>query len=1270
MKEVNFIKLKKLNKTCFNGLSHKFKKPLYRITMTVFVSFMALSNITIPAHAETVTITEDTDFSDTEHAFEMQGPVYDGGKRVSFHTGGWTALKANGEYVFCVEPWKTVDPGTVVNEADLQIMLNNDYALSKKLSQIGYFGYHNTSKTRADYVTTQMMIWEARGWTVTRKPSYYDSKKAAVLDKIERSAKTLSFSGTTKTVKVNETVSFTDTNDVLSDYMKAAGYPNQNTDYNVDGVTLRWSANTLYLTPTINAKDTFSFTSYVVDNAFVGTPIVYYNGNQQMTSPLNRLYDPAISWLDLNIQKQGKIRIVKHDQATGKVVKQSGIAFDIYRASDDVYVSTLTSNDDGVAESGLMDADNYYWLEKTAPNGYLVDTEKHYFTVTPGDDEFAELTANDIAVKGKATITKEDPVSGTRPQGDASLDGAIYGLYASEDVLDPSGDGSILYRKDQEVARRTIANNTATVDGLPLSLYYWKEISAPTGYNLDSTKYPINLRYQDQDTAVVETNTLAKDTVKEQAFQIIKLETPSGNGQAPTLSGAGFTYILKRYVDQYGFDEAVAIAKSNDGRILPSEWGYMETDDKGYALSKNIPYGTYTVRETKIPADHKPVADFEVIIDEHSPDKPQYYRFFIDETLETELALVKEDAETGKVIRLPGMKFKVKALTDTADFKAGDYVKFRISYPLPHTVDEWETTDQGVVVLEKSLKAGTYQIEELRAPNGYLLETEPLIFTIKEGWNQVTDPDDESIIITVVHFQDKAVKGQVKIDKQAQIFKGYTSEMTEYGELFTPIYETGRLANVKFEIKAEQDIIGADGTVWYQKGEVVETMVTDGETIATSSLLPLGTEDHNLYSVREIETEEGYVVDDTVRYFRFDYVDQNTPIVTPTWLDENGDEIEVDEAITIENEKQTALAVANKELEESETNDTSNVYQNVVFGMYTSNVNGLESDSLVGIGSLNDDNQLGIALSQEGDYYLREMATDPLYQLDENKYPITYAYNGDQLQTITVNDDKPIVNYLKRATIEIIKYTDDDLYYSTQEQSKLDKLGNMDEYMRDDRLDERNYLAFAEFELSTDKDFTNIICTGTTDIDGRLVFDGLELGTYFVREKGSADFYEINDVVYEITLSKHAQFETIEVENNLMTSYVNIKKVDSGNINRVLPFAQFTMYADEECTKEIETITTGIDGIARFNDIKFGTTVYIKEMFAPVGYEISDEIIEVTINEDWVLNTKDKTIVFKNTMIPETPNTGSDITVMPYAMLLVISIVPLAFVFKRKKSEE
>ncbi len=598
---------------------------------------------------------------------------------------------------------------------------------------------------------------------------------------------------------------------------------------------------------------------------------------------------------------------------------------------------------------------------------------------------------------------------------------------------------------------------------------------------------------------------ISYEPLKKQAFRIQKLEDPNIHDESIVLKDAEFTVKLKSDVNRLGWDNSPTYDK-------------LVTDELGSATSIELPYGTYIVRETKTPTiNHDPVEDFEVKVTEDDRE-PQTYRYFIDNILKTKLAVYKRDAETENIVPLSGMKFKVKCVSGTADFKPGEYVSYWQWHPLPERVDTWETTEDGYVFLELSLRAGTYQLEEIESPEGYLLNKEPIPFTITRGWHQQLGPDDETLI-TTVEMHDAPVKGQVKIDKQAELFKGYESTPTEYGDLYTPKYETGLLPNVTFEIKAKTDIIGADGKVWYKAGRQVTTMTTDGINITASPLLPIGTEGNNLYTLQEIETEEGYVVDDTVYTFRFDYVDQDTAVVSPTYLDENGNEIEFDEILKIENDKQKALILDTKNMEESIFENTGSI-KDVLFGFYSENVPGLEKDSLVGLSTVNSAGNFNLQLTQAGSYYAKELSTNDDYVLDENKYPFEFTYKGDQLTTLSVNQGKPIYNLLKRGSLEI---------YKLDEESEKP-------------------LVNVPFELAIDPEFNEIIKTSSTDENGRLLFEELEANhTYYVREKydGNHDMvingYVYDPSVYEVTIND-VEIVKLDLTNKQVKGIVQFTK--------------------------------------------------------------------------------------------------------------------------------
>lgn len=1572
------------------------KNKLKKILIACMSFLMALSVLQVPVFAEMVNINIQKvpghGYRGTGTALNANGNMYE-----RFDSNA-EILTVGGVKVFCIEPWANLTNGLTMTEDSLDNVLD-DVMLKRDLSLIAYYGYWSTGQSVEDYQTTQIMIWERRGWSFSTTPSYYNAKKAAVQAKIANHTKTPSFSGQTLTINVGETVHLEDTNGVLSMYMKSHGYK-AGSSYEEKGFTFYWWNNTLSMRANADADESSTFRFLNVPSSDQGTNIVYVNPGNQSTSPLRNISDPSRFTINFNVQKYGKIEIVKKDAQSQKVVEKAGIKYDIYK-TDGTKVSTIESNDQGIAQSGLLLFGDYYYTETLAPEDYQINTAQHPFTIDTSVNvqEFINSDIYDDRVSGRSTLTK---VIDADKVGDAKIDGAVYGFYARENILDPA-DGSIVYEKDEEIGQYTIVNGTTTAEVDYLGKYYWKEIEPSEGCKV-SASLDVDLLYDNQNISVIVKDMISYEPLKKQAFQIQKLEDPS-HGESLPLGGAEFTVKLQSDIEKMGWDNAPIYDK-------------LVTDDQGSATSIELPYGVYTVKETKTPTEnHSPVQDFEVIISEDDR-KPQTYRYFIDDVLKTKLAVYKRDSETNSIVALAGMKFKIKALTTTADYDAGEYVSYWQWFPYPQQVDTWETTENGYVFLEMSLRAGTYQIEEVQSPNGYLLNREPLQFTITKGWHQQTGPDDESLVTTVV-MKDAPVKGQVKIDKQAELFKGYESTPTEYGDLYTPKYETGLLPNVTFEIKAKTNIIGADGKVWYKAGQQVTTMTTDGINITASPLLPIGTDGNNLYTLQEIKTEDGYVLDNTIYTFRFDYVDQDTAVVSPTYLDENGNEIEFDEILKIQNDKQKALILDTKNMEESIFENTGSI-KNVLFGFYSNEVQGLEKDSLVGLSTVNSAGNFNLQLTQAGSYYAKELSTNDDYVLDENKYPFEFTYNGDQLTTLSVNQGKPIYNLLKRGSleiykldeesekplvnvpfelaidpefneiiktsstdengrllfeeleanhmyyvrekydgnhdmvingyvydptiyevtindveiakldltnkqvkgkvqftktgesfknvelvegefgtehhpvwsqgsllgatltveaaedittwdgtehfkkgdvvtelssewntvdsllmplgkykayesgvpigyikdetvyefeikpngkaeiqlnlvtinntrakaninftkhletqetfideqayedvvfglyarsdihdymgniaiehdsligtskidanghlintydlpigsyyfkelktneqyvldpneydfvieyqgeevkeftvninegkpienelirgkIEILKYTKDEVHLSRRETALLSLYDNTDdkEPNADKSLleSDKNFLGGVTFELATDEEFKNIIRTGKTNASGYLVFDELEKGTYYVREKQTLDFYEINETVFEITIETNEQIETIDVDNNLIKSYVDIKKVDYHNRNKVLPYAGFTMYSDEKCTQVIKEVKTGKDGIAHFDNIKFGTTIYIKETSAPDGYKLSDEVVKVTIDENWVQGNKEtRIIIYSDQPYPGGggSNTGDSTNLFIYVMLSLTSAFLLLASFKLRKTK-
>jgi len=561
----------------------------------------------------------------------------------------------------------------------------------------------------------------------------------------------------------------------------------------------------------------------------------------------------TVSYTKTNNWKQGYIRVTKKDTETGKVVKKAGTVFDIYN-SNNQKVTSITTNAEGIATSGLLDYNTYFVKESTAPDKYTIKVEVSDNVGVVENGKIYEVTISNTRVKGTVSISKEDTKTGKQPQGEATLEGAVYGVYARNPILDPA-DGSMIYNTDVKVGElKTNAEANATMTNMYLGQYYLKEISPSKGYTLDTTKYNFDLTYENQNVNVVTKKVSVKERVISQAFEIIKISSDEA-GEAELLPSAEFTIKSQKDIEKYGSWDAAPIAKNANGETA----AILKTDGKGYAISDRMPFGTYVVRETLVPEDKYKVEDFTVVISEDS-DTPQTWRVFNDTSFTSVLAIVKKDAESGKVVKVEGASFKIKNL-DT-----NKYYGYWEWSPLPHYVDTWTTDSSGTVMTGDILEVGNYQLEEQISPKGYLISSTPIKFRISSSTAYETLPDGKTPVITVVQT-DTSVKGKINVEKRGEVLVDFKD-----GKF---IYEERGLANAKYEIFAREDILDpADGSVIYKKGTVVDTITTNSEGKATSKALPLGE-----FSVREILAPENFVLSGEVKNVSLKYKDQNTAIV-------------------------------------------------------------------------------------------------------------------------------------------------------------------------------------------------------------------------------------------------------------------------------------------------------------------------------------------------------------------------------------------------------
>ncbi len=663
----------------------------------------------------------------------------------------------------------------------------------------------------------------------------------------------------------------------------------------------------------------------------------------------------------------------------------------------------------------------------------------------------------------------------------------------------------------------------------------------------------------------------------------------------------------------------------------------LDVDENGKAEGTLTQEGTYYLKEIQTDGDYILSNEKYPFTYSYNGDKQQViqvnngkpiYNYLKRGTIE----VYKQDADS----KLPLMNVCFELATDKE---------------FTNIIKTTWTDENGKAIFDELEANYTYYIREKydgnhdMADKGYVYD--PSI-------HEITLNDVEIVKVNLTNTQ---VKGKVQFTKTGESFHDVEIIEGAFGKEHHPIWSQGNLLGAELTIKAAEDITTWDQTEHYKKGDVVTVLESDWQT-TDSLLLPVGK-----YEAYESKTPHGYIKDETIYTFE---------------IKPNGKaELQLN-GISINNKRAKANLDFTKALEKQETFINSKAYQDVVFGLYARediyNYMGkvvIKNGSLIGISHIDEQGHLTNSFDlPNGVYYFKELQTNDQYQLDTNEYDFEVGYPGEEVKeyTIEINEGDPINNDLKRGSIEIIKTTTDALHYTKTEQEYTDSFHNMEEYAKIYRnpliKDNTNYLAGVSFELATDENFTDVIDTRKTDGNGRIVFDGLELGTYYIKEKSTLAHYVLTDEVFKVELTKHGQVETIEADNKLMKTDINIHKVDESDRSIALQGAEFTMYADKECTEKLSKAVTNQLGNASFKDITFGTTVYIKETKAPSGYELSDKVTEVTINDDWInKESRNRVIEITNHRIPQTPNTGDNtptgflylLSAASFTVLLIIS---------------
>lgn len=1197
------------------------KRNFTRITallLVVAVIFGTMFSLPVSAASgDKVTITFDYCYGSTGNIIKFQQTTVSDGYTVGTPGEELCKIFADGKEAYCIEPGHTLYSGNTLTEDGSTVWKNLGSAKQKAINLALLYGKPGSGKSLSGtedqkWVATQLIVWEfvsgcrstSEGYKCTNTKfidgicagganpgvkSVYNaiSKSLANYSTVPSFASAIASKAEPYEMKYSDgkyTLTLTDSNSILSDFSFKT----------TSGISVLKSGNKLTLTSTSPVNNAVTFNSAKLMPSVGNTTLIPYGDAtlQDVITGVENDADPIRAYFKVKTSS-GNLKLVKTSE-DGNV---ANIEFSV---KGDGYSKTVKTNSKGEFELTDLVPGKYTVTEHT-PTEYAEQKSK---TVNVGSGKTATVSFSNVLKRWNLTVTKTDAETKSA-QGDATLAGAVYGIYNNGKLVDK-------YTTDKNGSFTT----SYYVCGDNWTL---KEIEPSEGYLLDETEYHIGAEAKKYTLGNNSVSIGVTEDILKGKIAIIK-HTDDGSTKIETPEkGAEFQVYLK---------SSGSYAKAKE-----SERDNLVCDEYGFAETKELPYGTYTVHQTKGWNGTEYIADFDVFVNEDG----KTYKYLINNaSLESYVKIIKVDSETGKQIPYAGAGFQIYDPN-------GNKVTMKYTYPTVTKIDTFYTNSEGYLITPETLPYGKgYSVVEVQAPYGYILDSTPVYFDITAE----NTSEENGITIVKAEKKNTSQKGTITVEKTGEIFSnvtaiggGYTDENgndVALTTIYQPEYSVSGLSGAVFEIYADEDITTPDGTVRAKKDELVATLKTNTKGTATSKQIHLGK-----YRVVEKTAPYGFVLNKTVNHIELTYSGQNEKVTNTS--------------TSFTNDRQKAEINLTKILEQDEKFNIGNngEIRNVSFGLYADEdlkaANGtvIPKDGLLEIITCNEKGKATFTTDLPiGKYYVKEISTDNHYILSDKKYPVVFEYAGQDTASvhISVNDGEPIINSIIYGTIKGLKI--------------------------DRETGEKITGALFGLFSNNETEFTEetAIMTAESNEDGIFTFEDVPYGEYIIRELKPATGYLPNGESYPVIILENNEVVEITVLNEKIpelktTATIDGKKEFTANgdvtiddvvsYKHLVPGKEYTVKGilmdkatgkpfladDKEITSEVTFTVEKADSEVTVS-FTFDGSVITKDTEIVVFETLYRDETEIAVHAD--IEDKDQTVTIHPQPEPEKPQTGDN----------------------------